>query len=329
MTASVLNCTGQVFALAFRDGIAARIADKDWAGAPPHDWVWLHLGLSDHRARRFLEGLEGLSAEARALLLGSEDRIQLHLAGAGAFGVLPDIAQDFAEEAMDPGRLIFWLDDHSLITVRRHPLRAVEDVRAAAEAGLRLSDPAAALAALQERYAAIIEARLAVVARELGRLEDAVLSDREGLDHLPLGPLRREVARHARECAALRSALGRALSGRQGEKGGDSLLAAFLPPMLQDAEDFGRDAAALTERARLLYEEVDARIAARANRALSGLTIMSTLLLPPTFVVGAFGMNVEGLPWSHDGQGFAVVIGFCVLLVAISYGLLRRFRILP
>jgi zinc transporter len=329
MTVSVLNCTGQVFALVFRDGVAARVADRDWPQAPLHDWAWLHMGLSDHRARRFLEGFESLSPEARALLLGAEDRIQLHLAGGTAFGVLPDIAQDFAEEAMDPGRLIFWLDGRTLITVRRHPLRAVEDVRAAAESGQHLPDPASALAALQERYAAIVEARLAVLARELGRLEDAVLSDREGLDHLPLGPLRREVARHARECAALRSALGRALSGRQGEKGGDSPLATHLPPMLQDAEDFGRDAAALTERARLLYEEVDTRIAARANRALSGLTIISTLLLPPTFVVGAFGMNVEGLPWSHDGQGFAIVIGFCVLLVAISYALLRRFRILP
>jgi zinc transporter len=57
--------------------------------------------------------------------------------------------------------------------------------------------------------------------------------------------------------------------------------------------------------------------------------VISTLLLPPTFVVGAFGMNVDGLPWAHDAEGFAVVVLFCAVLVGFSYALLRRFRILP
>jgi Mg2+ and Co2+ transporter CorA len=37
-------------------------------------------------------------------------------------------------------------------------------------------------------------------------------------------------------------------------------------------------------------------IADRSNRALSALTVISTLLLPPIFVVGAFGMHVGGGP---------------------------------
>jgi Mg2+ and Co2+ transporter CorA len=59
-----------------------------------------------------------------------------------------------------------------------------------------------------------------------------------------------------------------------------------LPLLLQEAEDFERDAAALSDRARLLYEEIGNRIADRSNRALSALTAISTLLLLPTFGVG-------------------------------------------
>jgi Mg2+ and Co2+ transporter CorA len=90
-----------------------------------------------------------------------------------------------------------------------------------------------------------------------------------------------------------------------------------------------RDAGALQDRARLLYEEVNTRIAATTNRSLSALTVISTLLLPPTFVAGAFGMNVGGIPWAQAPEGFWMVLGFCLVLIGISYGVLRRFRILP
>lgn len=329
MTASLANCSGHVFAFTFRDGAGSRIADDAFAQAlaQPHDWVWLHLGLSDHRARRFLENWPEPDGDARALLLGNEDRIQFHLPPGAAFGVLPDIEQDFSGHAQEAGRLLFWLNARILVTVRRAPLSAVDNVRIAIDAGARLATPAAALALLQERFAGLVEKRLALLARELGRFEDAVLGDREGLDQLPLGPLRRELSRHTREFMSLRSALHRAISGRHGTA--ENPLLAHLPPMLQDAEDMDRDAVALQDRSRLLKEEVDTRIATITNRSLSALTVISTLMLPPTFVVGAFGMNVEGLPWAHDIDGFAIVIGFCLLLVGAGYLVLRRFRILP
>jgi zinc transporter len=320
---------GLMFGFVFRHGRGVAVRDDTLADAliPAHDWVWLHLALSDHRALRFLDGFAPVSAAARAFLLGAEDRVQIYLASEGGHGVLPDLEQDFAGEDLNPGRLRFWLDGKYLITVRRHPVQAAESLREAIAQGLALAGPADGLARLQERYGELIEARLGVLGRELDRIEDAVLADREGIDGLPLGPLRRELSRHTREFAGLRSAIQRAVSGRRGPAAGP--LAAHLPLLLQEAEDLGRDAADLQDRSRLLYEEIGTRISAAANRSLSALTIISTLLLPPTFIVGAFGMNVEGMPWSHDTEGFVVVIAVCLLLVALSYALLRRFRILP
>jgi Mg2+ and Co2+ transporter CorA len=77
------------------------------------------------------------------------------------------------------------------------------------------------------------------------------------------------------------------------------------------------------------YEGVNTRIAVTTNRSLSALTVISTLLLPPTFVVGAFGMNVGGIHWAQTPEGFWLALVFCVVLIAISYAVLRRFRILP
>ena len=61
-----------------------------------------------------------------------------------------------------------------------------------------------------------------------------------------------------------------------------------------------------------------------ANKNLRLLTILSTLLLPPTLVVGAFGMNVEGIPFAYDRQGFAWVCELCVVIVALGYMALKR-----
>ena len=40
-------------------------------------------------------------------------------------------------------------------------------------------------------------------------------------------------------------------------------------------------------------------------------------------------MNVGGIPWAQEPEGFWLVLGSCVALIGFSYGVLRRFRILP
>jgi len=172
-----------------------------------------------------------------------------------------------------------------------------------------------------------VERRLAVLSVELGRIEDEVLADRDHIGREALGPLRRELSRYAREFSALRGAAYRAATLRGAALA--SPLTQHLPMLQQQAEDVERDAAALSDRARLLYEEIGSRVADKTNRSLSALTVISTLLLPPTFVAGAFGMNVGGIPWAQAGHGFWAVLGFCAVLIFVGYTVLRRFRILP
>jgi zinc transporter len=323
------RCAGMMFGFLFHQGRANPVSDEtlaDHAG-DRHDWVWLHLALADHRARRFLEQFAELPPEARELMLSPEDRIQLHLTPRGAYGLLPDIERDFADHSLGAGRLVFWFDSGHLITARHHPVRAVEHLREAITRGEELNGPAETLARLQEVFTGIVEQRLAVLGGELGKIEDEVLADRDHIGREVLGPLRRELSRYAREFSALRGAVYRATAIRGAAL--TSPLAEHLPALQQQAEDVERDAGTLQDRARLLYEEIGSRVADRSNRSLSALTVISTLLLPPTFVVGAFGMNVGGIPWGQNGHGFWAALGLCAVLVFGGYVVLRRFRILP
>ena len=146
------RCSGLVFGFLFREGRrTVRVHDETLAQglADGHDWAWLRLSLAAHRARRFQDSFDALPPDARALLLGTEDRIQLHLPPDGAWGILPDIERDFADQSLGSGRFGFWMDGGLLITARRHPLRAVEHLRHRIEEGAVPATPSQAIAQLQ------------------------------------------------------------------------------------------------------------------------------------------------------------------------------------
>lgn len=317
---------GLLWGLAIRQAKATRIIDDTAADvlAEPHDWCWMHFALSDHRARRFIESFETAPLEAREMLLENETRPQLHLTPGGAFGVIPDFERDFEEGDYGEGSVAFYLDAGHLITTRHHPMRVVDEVREEIEAQPP-AGPVDVFVRLNERFVEIAEKRFAVFGRWLDRLEDRVLAEQSDLDRTGLGSVRREVARFHREFASLRASYHRAINMRSPP---ENPVSPHLPDLLQAAEDFDRDAAGLAERARLLSEEIDTRIASRTNRALQTLTVISTLLLPPTFVVGAFGMNLPHIPWANTPGGFWFAIGACVVVVGACWAVLKRYEIL-
>ena len=87
------------------------------------DWVWLHLGLSDHRARRFLGDFPELPGSGRALLLGGESRIQIALEPDHAAGVLPDLEKDFDDQVGGTGTAGLLAQHRILFTTRRKPVQ--------------------------------------------------------------------------------------------------------------------------------------------------------------------------------------------------------------
>ena len=87
---------GLAFGFIFRGGKGHLVHDEILHDALEEDadWVWLHLGLSDYRARRFLNDFPELPEHGRALLLGGESRIEIAPAPDHAAGVLPDLEID-------------------------------------------------------------------------------------------------------------------------------------------------------------------------------------------------------------------------------------------
>lgn len=84
--------------------------------------------------------------------------------------------------------------------------------------------------------------------------------------------------------------------------------------MVQDLRQFTEeftvvlnDLASLTERIRLLQEELGAKLMEQNNRTLYTLTVITVLALPINIVAGFFGMNV-GDPLASNHHGFILLV---------------------
>jgi zinc transporter len=301
---------------------AVRARDLDAVADAPDSWSWTHLRLGDVRALAMIRGLADLPAEALELFVTAETRVQIAEHAGWVFGILPDLERDLSGRPQDAGRLVFAFDAARLVTARLHPLRAVDDLRRAVERGERFDTPAAAIIACVAFYVDQIELLLETTGQQLAAVEDYVLNEPSNPRDTELGPLRRDIARRRRELQGLRSALARAHAGRQGRR--VAVLSDDLADLIASVEDVDRDAGVLQERGRLLHEEIDTQINNATNRSMRALTIISTLLIPPTLVTGAFGMNVPGIPFEHSPSGFAVAAALCAVVVGGAMIILRR-----
>lgn len=95
-------------------------------------------------------------------------------------------------------------------------------------------------------------------------------------------------------------------------------------------ERFGgvaQDLELVEDRARLMQEEIAARLNEQTNRTLYFLSVVTAALLPITLITGVFGMNVGGLPWLEHPHGFRHVMLLMVLMVVAALGLIRHRRV--
>src|SRR5690606_23743440 len=192
--------------------------------------------------------------------------------------------------------------------------------------GEPLGSPGEALARCMSLYVERLEDVFDELNARLAAIEDYVLAEPQDPADKGLSGIRRGVAKHRRELQGLRGVVARAAGARQGRRA--SLLAPHLAELPTWVEDVDREAAGLQDRSRLLHEDIDTLITSATNRNMRALTVISTLLIPPTLIVGAFGMNLSGIPFSHAGSGFAWASALCVAVVAALVWMLRRMGML-
>ena len=325
-TADATPESGIIWAYHFQpDGSAAPVpADAvERALADPVGWTWVHLSLADTRCRAWIAQNAHLSELARETLLGAEEHLRLDVLGHEIVGVVPDLQQEISQHTDAIVRLRFVMSERWLISVRRTPVHSVEINRRAIEAGKRFPSAVSLLDAVIDQFADTVSRMAERLGNELDGIEDFVMGD-EPSDHRPrIGRIRLQAVRVHRQLAQLRGMFHRIEPRLTADHGA---VAQAMRALAQKLDAIDSEVGSLQERARLLLDEMAAKMTEVTNRRLFTLSILTACLLPPTLVTGFFGMNTKDLPWQNTDGGTWMAFGVAMIASAASYWALRRMR---
>jgi zinc transporter len=287
--------------------------------------IWLHLNLADGRARTWMSERAKLPEEALDLLLDPHPHVRVQNFAHAVVGIVEDLHHDFQGDPEGFGELRFFVDEARVISLRRHPLKAVDSLRHRLLHGETLESTGQWLEWLIEALADNFAATVRELIDRVDRLEDQIVAGQSTQEQrASLAGIRRLLVRFRRHVHADRQALARVARSQ----GRDAGALAYRQSTLEQLDAVGQDLDMVHERVRLLQEEVSGMLAEATNRNLYLLSIVTTALLPATLLTGIWGMNVGGLPWSDDAHGF-VWSGLSVLgSIGLSLALLRGSRVL-
>lgn len=290
---------------------------------PPH---WLHFNLADIRACHWIEACEAVPEDARELLLDSDTHIRCEMFESGIALVIGDLHHDFNGDPEGLGVLRVYVDQNLLITGRRHPLRAVDQLRREMLGDLTVPSTPLLFARLIHLIDDSFHALIKSISDDIDEAEDHILAGRMYDHGSELGSIRRLLARLRRHMGAGRQELQRSVSHMARWCSRDEVDA--LRQALQHLDGTSQDLELVQERTRLLQEEIGSRLSEATNRNLYILSVVTVALLPINLITGIFGMNTGGLPWADNPSGFWWVMFWMIIAVAAALRFLHSRKIL-
>ncbi|WP_323993373.1 CorA family divalent cation transporter [Nguyenibacter sp. L1] len=309
---------------------ADKDADKETDGGKAErdgSWVWLHYDVVHTASRARVEAIACLPEEARATLAGTERGVRLEADGDAVYGALPGFDESMSDDDTNVSAWRFAALPGLLVTTRRHPVPAL----GAAYRWLQHDDtprtPAEVVDFTLLEFADSVRRTLAMLDDQLDRAEDLLLTLDQHTDFGRISGLIGKVRRRSTELRRVTTPVDRIFHSE------DLELPEWAEDDIRDRSQRQIHAAlddlmALQDRARALQDELASGQAEETNRRLYTVSIVTTLMLPATFVTGFFGMNTGGMFLASGAFG-TVEAGFvCALFMGITWLLLKFAKLL-
>jgi zinc transporter len=320
---------GLIWAYRFdEDGRAAAYAPSasQGLGKPSGRFFWLHLDLIDARNHGWCRQQEVIPEKATAFFLGDESGLRLDHAEGVLYGNLSDMAENLDGQSTRRSQLRFAMGERWLLTGRRHPLHGVHAAKEKIDSGATAGCPAALLEIIVGTAIDGIEALCHALSGEMDSAEDRVIGRKLPEGDAGLGGIRRRAVKLHRDLSSHHT-LFRRFAQYGAELKFPDEACATAGAIVQRIDSLHAEVHAIQERARLLQDEITSRRDADMNTSLYVLTMLSTLLLPPTLLFGLFGVNTGGMPFVESPYGFLLTLLLGFAASGAVYWLLNRSRL--
>ncbi|WP_230492473.1 zinc transporter ZntB [Martelella alba] len=272
---------------------------------------WLHLDIEHQASMAWLDSTPLIPDPVRESLAGNSVRPRVHRLPEGALIILRSINFNTDESPEELIVLRIYISAKLIVTTRRQPIQAVEELRGELQMKQGPVDSGTWLVEMCDTLTDhtgdfIDEMHDKIIALENDLLEQQIPPRRE------LAQLRKQLIVLRRYMAPQRDVFSR-------------LASEHLPWMDEDnrrrmqdiADRLGRgieDIDGGIARTAVIADEINGLTAEAINRRSYTMSLLAMIFLPTTFLTGLFGVNLGGIPGGNMRYGFSV---FCVLLVGL------------
>lgn len=269
-------------------------------------WLEQHSGLNDIATKALL------NAETRPRLLCRGDRVLLTLRGVAG-------VRDVDADALVSIRL--WTDGHTLISTRKFPLQATDEIVEELRGGVGPESIANLLVRWTERMTIDLSDVVADLEERISQVEDHLATGDINTLRVGLAQLRQETLALRRYLAPQREALARLAS--EAPNWFDELNRLRIRETTDRLIRYIEDIDEVRDRATIAKEDLSSRLAEQMNERSYLFTIAAVIFLPLGFLTGLFGINIGGMPGTENPQAFWMMVIACGI---ISIALMLWFR---
>ena len=268
-------------------------------------FLWVHLERDDPVTQAWLTSKANLDPVVAEALQAEESRPRVEPVDDDLLMVLRGINHTIVEDH-DETELValnIWAEATRLITLRdkNHTLEALRTLRLAILSGKGPRTAGPLVARIAEKIVDHLGELTEQIDDRLGEYEEALSEDSGDVDpRQAVNEMRRQIVQLRRYVAPQREALYRLRNEDV------SWLCEDTQSRLREVEGKLRghmeNLEEMRQRAALLHEEMNARLAEQTNRNTLVMSVVSVIMLPMTFITGYFGMNTSSLPFAGEGS---------------------------
>ena len=310
------------FAFAVDAGGQAGPVDISSVSAPSADGlVWAHIYLQDEAALEWLATGSGLDPIIVEALSAPETRPRFTRMGDGAIVNLRGVNLNPDAKPEDMISIRMWVEKGRVVSVYLRPLQAVRSIADRMSRGHGPKDAARFVTELADGLVDRTQPIVAGLNDLLNSYEEQIIDNAGREMRTRLAKLRQRVLRLKRFIAPQREAL--VTMSRDDAPWLDKRARAKFQDILDDATRHMEELDNMRDRAGVLQDEVESRLADALNKNLYVLAIVSVIFLPLGFVTGLLGINVGGIPGAEYPGSFAIVVGLLLLGAVAEYAFLK------
>ena len=300
------------------DGRAERIATDCFLDPlpPGEGYVWFHFDRNEPATRAVFDADEAVDVVATRTLLAADTRPRTIVRGDDVLINLRGVNLNPGAEPEDMIPLRFFIQQGRVVSCNARNLKAIGDMVARLESQPVSRTPGGFIATFALTMIDRMQPTITDLNEQVDELEDlldeSTRQDAQDRARSQVSELRREAILLRRYLAPQRDALTSLSQQQLSWIDGDDQL------RLRDAADQATRVAeeldAVRERCAIVKDQLTDLRAEQMNKNMMILSVVAAIFLPLGLLSGMMGINVGGMPWVEDANGFWYVTAIVVIV---------------